>query len=104
MVELFGSTKHVPAHGRGGLVTFGATKVTKNAFIRLLADSLPHKAFARQIRQNQGCNLFSPLRSLRPALRKKFAMPFRRTRSPLFCPISPEADLLKNKHKIQEEL
>jgi hypothetical protein len=41
-----------PAHSRGGLVTFVATKVTKKAFSRKA--SLPHMAFALQIRQNHG--------------------------------------------------
>jgi len=43
-------------------------QVTRNA-------SLPHKAFAPQIRQNLGYNLLTLLRSHEPALQPKAAMP-----------------------------
>jgi ribosomal protein L20 len=42
--------KLLSAMAAGGLVTFVATKVTKKAFSRKA--SLPHLAFALQIRQN----------------------------------------------------
>ncbi|HWZ16944.1 MAG TPA: hypothetical protein VNW95_17030 [Mucilaginibacter sp.] len=55
--DMYGSHNVLAAHGRGGLVTFVAPKVTKSAFSRNA--SLPHWAFALQIRQNLGCNIFA---------------------------------------------
>jgi len=55
-------------------------------------------AFARQIMQNLGCNLFAGIPFRFETLMQKFAMPFLRKRPPLFCLISPEADLLKKRH------
>jgi len=46
--KVIGSIDIRPAHSRGSLVTFVATKVTKKAFSRKA--SLPHMAFALQIR------------------------------------------------------
>jgi hypothetical protein len=81
-----------PAHSRGGLVTFVATKVTKKAVSRKA--SLPHGALALQINQNHGLqNICST--SFTQGLRfANIAMPFPALKSPLFCLISPEAGLL----------
>jgi hypothetical protein len=81
-----------PLNCRGGFVTFVATKVTKKAFSRNA--SLPHLAFALQIRQNHGLQNVAPLRSLYPTLQQLLLCPFRRTGPPLFCLISSEAVLL----------
>ncbi|MDP9047145.1 MAG: hypothetical protein M3N14_03350 [Bacteroidota bacterium] len=57
-----------------GAVPFVATKGTKNAFSRNA--SLPHMAFALQIRQNRGCNIFAHV-SHHPTLQQNIAMPCR---------------------------
>ena len=77
-----------------GLVTFAwPTKVTKRAVSRNA--SLPHEAFALQIRQNQGLQSFCRYtQSFADPLCKKFAMPlppalahhcFSRFRPKLIC-------------------
>nr|MCS3815367.1 hypothetical protein [Mucilaginibacter sp. X4EP1] len=55
--KLIVSNRHYPAHGRGGLVTFVATKVTKKSSQQ--KGFLALRAFTLQIRQNLGCNLFA---------------------------------------------
>jgi len=55
---------------------------------------MPHRPYALQIAQNQGCKLFAGLPCRFDTLMQKFAMPCGRTRPPLFCAISPEADPL----------
>ncbi|WP_426670566.1 hypothetical protein ACPPVU_04815 [Mucilaginibacter sp. McL0603] len=44
-----------PAHGRGGLVTFVATKVTKKAVSRNA--SLPHRPFPCKSAKTTGCKM-----------------------------------------------
>ena len=73
-------------------VTFVATKVTKNAPGRkasLLHRPLPCKS------GKTGAAIFLPDYPVasRPCM-QKFAMPFHYTRPPLFCLLSPKADLL----------
>jgi hypothetical protein len=51
-------------------------------------------AFVLQISQNHGLQLFAPLRSHKPLLQQKLAMPLQPHRPPLFCLLSPEAYLL----------
>ncbi|WP_426671291.1 hypothetical protein ACPPVU_08650 [Mucilaginibacter sp. McL0603] len=63
-----------PAHSRGGLVTFVATKVTKKAVSRNA--SLQHRAFALQISQNRGLQNIAPLRSHQADASATIAMPF----------------------------
>jgi len=77
----------------GGPVTFVATKVTKKAVSR--EASLPHMAFAPQIRQNHGLQLFCATAfAYFPPLQQKLAMPLQPHRPASFCPLSPEAYLL----------
>jgi hypothetical protein len=59
-----------------------------------------HGAFALQIRQNLGCNLFAgyPIDCL--TFMQKVAMPFRRFRPTLFCLILAEACLLTERENI----
>jgi hypothetical protein len=85
----------LPAHGRGGLVTFVLAKVTKTAPIRNA--SLPHRAFALQIGQILGCNLFAGLPYRFNTTQAKICYALPRSWPPLFCPISPEAYLLGKK-------
>jgi hypothetical protein len=73
-------------------VTLSWYKVTKDQVSR--EASLPHLAFAPQIRQNLGLQTIAPLRSCKATLLQIFAMPFPSHRPPLFCLISPEAVLL----------
>jgi hypothetical protein len=47
-----------------------------------------------QIAQNQGCNLFAPVRTQAHRYMQKVAMPCSRTGPSQFCAISPEADPL----------
>jgi len=58
---------------------------------------LPHKAFALQIRQNHGLQLFARLRSRNPYASAKLAVPLQPHRPAWFCPLSPEAYLLTGK-------
>jgi hypothetical protein len=73
-------------------------KVAKNQVSRNA--SLPHRAIALQIRQNLGCCLFTPLRSLivQASVKSRYALPLR-TRPPLFCLISSEAVLLTKEER-----
>jgi len=83
----------------GGPVTFVATKVTQKAVSR--EASLPHEAFALQIKQNHGLQLFCPTSFAHfPALQQKLAMPFQPHKPPLFCPLSSEAVLLTGEEKL----
>ena len=70
----------LPAYGRGGLVTFVATKVTKSACQQ--KGFFPHLAFALQISQNHGLQNVAPLRSLKAWLQQL-----------LLCPIRPAGQL-----------
>jgi hypothetical protein len=75
VLTLFSDSINVrPAHSRGGLVTFVATKVTKKAVSRKA--SLPHMAFALQINQNLGLQNVAPLRSRPANASATIAMPF----------------------------
>jgi len=67
-----------------GLVTFGAPKVTQNALSRNA--SLPHKAFALQIRENLGCNLFAGLTFLSPTLHAKICYALQPHRATIVFP------------------
>jgi hypothetical protein len=55
-------------------------------------------AFALQIGQNHGLQLFCPA-SQGPRFCKNLLCPFLRARPPLFCPLSPEAYLLTKRNK-----
>ena len=63
-----------PLNCRGRAVTFVATKVTKKAFSRKA--SLPHEAFALQIRQNLGCKMLRHFSFAQPHASATIAMPF----------------------------
>jgi hypothetical protein len=66
---------------------------------------LPHKAFALQIRQNHGLQLFCATSFAHfPALQQKLAMPLQPHRPPSFCPLSPEAYLLTEACQINPQL
>jgi hypothetical protein len=67
-------------------------KVAKNQVSRNA--SLPHWAFALQIRQNLGCNLFTLASPLIAHASVKICYALPHTRPPSFCLISPEALLL----------
>ena len=47
--------------------------------------------------RTMGCNYFAPLRSHSLSLQQKLAMPLQPHKPPLFCPLSPEAYLLRGK-------
>jgi hypothetical protein len=65
--NMHGGTYHVKSLIAAEATTFVLIqKVAKNQVSRNA--SLPHKAIALQIRQNLGCCLFTPLRSLMPSL------------------------------------
>jgi len=71
----------------GGPSSFVATKVTKKAFSRKA--SLPHGAFALQIRQNHGLQTIAPKPHI-PYAAAKFAMPFRPTGHHCFACFRPK--------------
>jgi hypothetical protein len=59
-----------------------------------------HLAFALQIGQNHGLQLFCATSFAHfPVLQQKLAMPLLPHRPPLFCPLSPEAYLLTGEKK-----
>jgi hypothetical protein len=61
---------------------------------------LPHGAFALQISQNHGLQLFCATSFAHfPALQQKLAMPFQPHRPASFCPLSPEVYLLREEKK-----
>jgi len=55
-------------------------------------------AFARQIGQNLGRNLFALLRSLASALQQKFAMPSQRSGHHCFARFHPKLSCRENCH------
>lgn len=65
-----------PAHSRGSLVTFVATKVTKKAVSRNA--SLPHKALPCKSTKTTGCKI-SPPCAAQGLYTVNIAMPFLRT-------------------------
>ena len=77
------------AHGRGGLVTFAAPKVTKRRAHVIADGSLPHKACPAN-QTKPGLGNIAPL--IAPAVPGvcKFPYALATHNPPSFCPISPE--------------
>jgi len=73
------------------------TKEPKNQASRNA--SLPHVAFALQIRQNLGCIYFALLSLALPPASAKTCYALQPHRPPLFCLLSPEAVLLADNRK-----
>ena len=76
------------------------TKVTKKSsrqigFFAALASPKPSLALPCKAGRTTGCNYFALLRSLLAPLLQKLAMPLQPHVPALFCPFSPEADLLR---------
>ena len=93
--DLLQYTYRIPALGRGRARYFCRHKSTQKGFQQKCF--FAHKAFAPQINQNHGLQLFALLRSLNSASSAKLAMPLQPHSPPSFCPLSPEAYLLTGK-------